>query len=206
MGFWKWLTQIFNITKIEEDPMKYLIVGLGNMDPEYDHTRHNIGFEAVDALNERLGGTFEDARHGLISKCKYRGRTLWIHKPSTYMNLSGKAVRYWVQKQKIQSENLLVVVDDIHLDLGTQRLRAKGSDAGHNGLKSIQQELGTNNFIRLRIGIGKDFYPGEQINYVLGKWTSEEKEQLPTIVKRATETILAFTTIGLQRTMNQYNG
>ncbi len=206
MGFWKWLTQIFNITKIEEDPMKYLIVGLGNMDPEYDHTRHNIGFEAVDALNERLGGTFEDARHGLISKCKYRGRTLWIHKPSTYMNLSGEAVRYWVQKQKIQSQNLLVVVDDIHLDLGKQRLRAKGSDAGHNGLKSIQQELGTNNFIRLRIGIGKDFYPGEQVNYVLGRWTPKEQEQLTTIVKRAAETILAFTTIGLQRTMNQYNG
>lgn len=184
--------------------MKYLIAGLGNMGAEYDHTRHNVGFEVVDALAEEFGVSFKNDQLGDIAEFKYRGRTVMLLKPSTYMNRSGKAVRYWLQKKKIEVENLLVVVDDLNLEFGKVRLRGKGSDGGHNGLKDINQTIGSN-YARLRFGIGSDFPRGRQVDYVLGEWSGEEKEQLPELRQRATEMCKSFVAIGLAHTMNQFN-
>lgn len=184
--------------------MKYLIVGLGNMGAEYDHTRHNIGFEVVDALAVAFDVSFKNDQLGDIAEFKYKGRTFVLLKPSTYMNRSGKAVRYWLQKKKITKQNLLVIVDDLNLDFGKQRLRGKGSDGGHNGLKDINQMLG-NNYARLRIGIGNEFSRGRQVDYVLGKWSSEEAEKLKEVIDYAVETVKSFGTIGLNFTMNQFN-
>lgn len=185
--------------------MKYLIVGLGNMGRDYDDTRHNVGFEIVDALAKAFDVQFKDDSLGDIAEFKYKGRTFVLLKPSTYMNLSGKAVRYWLQKKKVQKENLLVVLDDLNLPFGRQRLRGKGKDGGHNGLKNIDQLNGGNNYARLRIGIGDDFSKGRQVDYVLGKWTAKEREQLPEVIDLAVETIKGFGTIGIERTMNQFN-
>ena len=187
------------------DPMKYLIAGLGNMGMEYEGTRHNIGFEIIDALAKKKEVSFKNAQFGDVAEFKHKGRTFILLKPSTFMNLSGKSVRYWLQKNKIQQKNLLVVLDDLNLPFGKQRLRAKGSDGGHNGLKDINQKLGNNNYARLRIGIGRDFFQGHQSNYVLGKWSENEKRSLPEIIKTASETVLAFGTIGLKFTMDQFN-
>ena len=185
--------------------MKYLIVGLGNMGADYDHTRHNIGFEVLDAMAQEKESTFKNDTLGDLCEIKFKGRTLILLKPSTYMNLSGKAVRYWLQKKKVSRENLLIVSDDKNLPYGKQRLRLKGSDGGHNGLKNIEQMLGDSKYPRLRIGIGSDFHKGQQVNFVLGKWSAEEKEKLPDIIKTATETIKSFCTIGASRTMTKYN-
>ena len=185
--------------------MKYLIVGLGNMGPDYDNTRHNVGFEVVDYLAKAFDASFKHEQLGDVAKVKHKGRTFILLKPSTYMNRSGKAVRYWLQKEKIQKQNLLVVLDDLNLPFGKQRLRGKGSDGGHNGLKDIDQMNGGNNYARLRVGIGNNFSKGRQVNYVLGEWTSEEQDQLPEILKTASETIKSFGTIGLNHTMNQFN-
>ena len=182
--------------------MKYLITGLGNMGYEYDGTRHNIGFEVVDFLCKNLEGSWRSDHHGDLAEVKYKGRTLILLKPSTYMNLSGKAIRYWLQKEKITLENSLVILDDLNLVFGKQRLRAKGSDGGHNGLKSIQELLGTDAYPRLRIGIGDNFSKGKQVNYVLGKWTEDEKAELPYILEKAAEVIKTFVTIGLERAMS----
>lgn len=200
-----WLKSFFNKTEEEPDLMKYLIVGLGNMGAEYDNTRHNIGFEVVDALAKEFEVSFKDDTLGDLAEFKHKGRTFILLKPSTYMNLSGKAVRYWLQKKKVQKENLLVILDDLNLPFGKQRLRAKGSDGGHNGLKNIDQLNGGNNYARLRIGIGDEFSKGKQINYVLGKWTEAENTALPEILKTATETVKGFGTIGVARAMNQFN-
>ena len=154
--------------------MKYLIVGLGNIGPEYHETRHNIGFMAVDALAKAAGATFTDGRYGFTATLSVKGRQLLLLKPSTFMNLSGNAVRYWMQKENIPLENVLVVVDDLALPFGTLRLKGKGSDAGHNGLKHIAATLGTQNYARLRFGIGNDFPRGGQIDYVLGHFTDED--------------------------------
>ena len=186
--------------------MKYLIVGLGNIGAKYAGTRHNIGFEVVDLLAQEFGVEFKDDQLGAVAELKHKGRTLVLLKPSTFMNRSGKSVRYWLQAKKIDKANLLVVVDDVHLALGALRLRGKGSDGGHNGLKDIDQLTGGNNYARLRLGIGRDFYPGQQVDYVLGEWTSEELDQLPDILHRATDAVKSFATIGLQHTMNQFNG
>lgn len=188
-----------------EDPMKYLIVGLGNIGPKYVGTRHNVGFEVLDYLNNELGGKFEIETLGALSLCKYKGRQIYLLKPSTYVNLSGKAVRYWMQKKKILPENLLVVIDDLNLPLSTIRLRKKGSDGGHNGLKNIDQILGTNNYARLRIGIGNEFGKGRQVDFVLGKWTERELKILPDLLGKVADTLKSFTTAGIERTMNQYN-
>ncbi len=185
--------------------MKYLLTGLGNMGPEYDHTRHNIGFEVLDALAGQLQTSFKHESLGDLAEAKYKGRSLVLLKPSTYMNLSGKAVRYWLTKKKIPQERLLVVVDDLNLPFGQIRLRGKGGDGGHNGLKSISQLLGNNRYARLRIGIGRPEYPGEQVNYVLGHWTKEQEALLPQIVKRAAEACLLFTSMGLQHAMTKVN-
>lgn len=182
--------------------MKYLITGLGNIGSEYDGTRHNIGFDVVDALCNKLDGTWRNDHHGELAEVKHKGRTLILLKPNTYMNLSGKAVRYWLQKEKIELENSLVICDDLNLVFGKQRLRAKGSDGGHNGLKNIQEILASDAYPRLRIGIGSDFSKGKQVNFVLGKWTEDERAELPLILDKSVEVILAMTTIGITRAMN----
>jgi PTH1 family peptidyl-tRNA hydrolase len=182
--------------------MKYLITGLGNIGSEYDGTRHNIGFDVADAICKKLEGAWRNDHHGELAEVKHKGRTLILLKPNTYMNLSGKAIRYWLQKEKIELENSLVVCDDLNLAFGKQRLRAKGSDGGHNGLKSIQELLNTDQYPRLRVGIGSDFSKGKQVNFVLGKWTEDEKAELPHILDKSVEAILAMTTIGLVRAIN----
>ncbi len=185
--------------------MKYLIACLGNIGAEYENTRHNIGFKIADALVSDLDGKFKIERLASVSTVKYKSRSLVVIKPTTYMNLSGKAVKYWLDKEKIKLDNLLVVLDDIALPFGVLRLRGKGSDAGHNGLSNIIQTLGTNKFARLRFGIGNNFAKGRQVDYVLGEWTKEEEKMLPERIEKAVEIIKSFTTIGLARTMNAYN-
>jgi len=175
------------------------------MGAEYDQTRHNIGFEVVDALAKSFDTSFDNDQLGDIAEFRFKGRTFILLKPSTYMNRSGKAIRYWLQKKKVNPENLLVVLDDKNLSFGSQRLRGKGSDGGHNGLKDIDQMLGGNKYARLRIGIGNEFPKGRQVDFVLGKWTDEENEKLSKIIKHAEETIKSFASIGLARTMNQFN-
>jgi PTH1 family peptidyl-tRNA hydrolase len=185
--------------------MKYLIVGLGNIGQEYEDTRHNIGFIILDALAKASNVVFTDKRYGFVSELRLKNKTLVLLKPSTYMNLSGNAVRYWLQKENIPIENLLVIVDDLSLPLGSLRLKTKGSDAGHNGLKHIQDTLGTQQYNRLRFGIGNDFSQGMQINYVLGKFSAEEEKQLPERIDKAIEIIKSFCLAGVDTTMNQFN-
>lgn len=185
--------------------MKYLIVGLGNIGTEYAETRHNIGFNVLDALAGASNAVFTTVRYGDVAHIKHKGRTLVLLKPSTYMNLSGKAVRYWMEAEKIAPENLLIVSDDIALPFGTLRLRPKGSAGGHNGLKNIAELLGTEEFARLRFGVGGDFPKGHQVEYVLGAWSEEERKALPERLKVFGDAILSFTTIGMERTMNLFN-
>ncbi len=200
-----WIKDIFKTNKILPDQMKFLIVGLGNIGSEYANTRHNIGFDVLDYMAKDAGATFSQNTHGDLAEVKHKGRTLILLKPSTYMNLSGKAVKYWIDKHKIQPENLLVIVDDLHLDLGKMRLRDKGSDGGHNGLKDIQEKFGHNNYVRLRMGIGKDFHTGQQVNYVLGKWKVNEKEAVETMIIKAAEAVKNYATIGLKLTTENLN-
>ena len=188
-----------------EEAVKYLIAGLGNIGAEYADTRHNIGFNVLDALAGASNAVFTASRYGSVAEARFKGRTLVLLKPSTYMNLSGKAVSYWLQKEKIPLENLFVIVDDIALPFGTIRIRARGSDGGHNGLKNINAMLGTDNYARLRFGIGGDFPKGFQVDHVLGEWTPEEKKELPAKLDAAGEAIKAFSTVGIERTMNSYN-
>ena len=184
--------------------MKYLIVGLGNIGPDYENTRHNIGFMILDAFAKASNVVFEDKRYGFIAETRLRNKSLVLLKPSTFMNLSGNAVRYWLQKEKIENENLLVVVDDLALPFGTLRLKAKGSDAGHNGLRHIQDLIGQN-YPRLRFGIGNEFPRGAQVNYVLDEFTDEEKLQLRARIETAVDMIRSFCLAGINITMNQYN-
>ena len=186
--------------------MKYLIVGLGNIGNEYHNTRHNIGFTILDAFPKASNVFFSENRYGATCEVKLKGRTLILLKPSTFMNLCGNALRYWMQKQKIEIENVLVIVDDIALPFGTLRLKPQGSDAGHNGLKNIQEILGHNNYARLRFGIGNDFAKGRQVEYVLGKWTEEQTTALPERADRCIEIIQSFCLAGMQLTMTQFNG
>ena len=185
--------------------MKYLIACLGNIGAEYANTRHNIGFMVADYLNEELKGSFVTSRHAQVSELRYKGRTLVVIKPTTYMNLSGKAVKYWLQQEKIPIENLLVVLDEIALPLGALRMRKKGSDAGHNGLSNIIESLGTNVFSRLRFGIGNDFPYGKQIDYVLGEWKASDLDVINPRLNVAASFIKSFVTQGVDLTMNQMN-
>ena len=185
--------------------MKYLIAGLGNIGPEYKNTRHNIGFQILDALAGASNISFNDKRYGFVAEYKFKGRTFILLKPNTYMNLSGRAVNYWMQKEKIPLEKVLVLVDDIALPFGTLRLKAKGSPGGHNGLRNISDVLGTNNYPRLRFGIGDDFHQGFQIDYVLSDWTREEEKELPEKIDASIEIIKSYGTIGIERTMNFFN-
>ncbi len=185
--------------------MKYLVVGLGNIGSEYADTRHNIGFNVLDELAQQEGLQFENLRYGAVTTYKYKGKSILLLKPNTYMNLSGKAVRYWMQQEKISQENLLVVVDDLALPFASIRMRQKGSDAGHNGLKNIQEILGNNQYSRIRFGIGNDFSRGKQIDFVLGKWSEGELAGLHEPIDICIKMIQGFATIGAARTMNAYN-
>lgn len=184
---------------------KFLIVGLGNVGQEYINTRHNIGFKILDTLATKKSKSFEALKLGDVTRFNFKGRTFVLLKPSTYMNLSGKAVNYWLQKEKIHPSNLLVVCDDINLELGAIRLKAKGSDGGHNGLKDIQNVLQVTQYPRLRFGVGADFSKGKQVDYVLGDWQEDELPLLKESVEKASQAILSFGTDGLNNTMNNFN-
>ena len=184
---------------------KFLIVGLGNIGDEYAGTRHNIGFDVVDQIAKDAEVKFINDRLADVCTVKAKGKTLVLIKPTTYMNLSGKAVNYWMQAEKIAIENVLVIVDELALPLGKIRIGPKGSDGGHNGLKNIQEVLGTANYARLRFGISNEFSKGKQVNYVLGKWDEEEMKTLPERIKLAADAAKSFTFIGLERTMNGFN-
>lgn len=185
--------------------MKYLIAGLGNIGDEYSDTRHNIGFIVADALAAEGKAVFKTERYASVTKLAVKGRTMVVIKPSTYMNLSGKAIRYWMQKEEIGIENILVIVDDLALPLGALRMRKKGSDGGHNGLISIIELLGSNEFSRIRFGIGNEFSKGYQVDYVLGRWNEDEVKVLVPRVKEAVEMIRSFVLVGPDRTMNLFN-
>ena len=191
----------------EKDAMKkFLVVGLGNIGEEYVETRHNIGFKILDSLSTEEDFTFETAKLGDVGTFKVKGRSILCLKPSTYMNRSGKAIKYWMDKENIPLENVLIITDDINLSFGTIRLKTKGSDGGHNGLKDVQQYLLTTNYNRLRFGVGSDFGKGKQIDYVLGEWNQEEKEALVERYERVNALIRSFVLSGVNRTMNEYNG
>ena len=185
--------------------MKYLIAGLGNIGPEYELTRHNIGFLVLDQLADQHKASFALDRLAEKSEFKFKGRSIHLLKPTTYMSLSGKAITYWMQELKIPRENLLVIVDDIALPFGSLRMRTKGSSAGHNGLKSIEALLPGQDYSRLRFGIGDQFGKGQQVDYVLSNFTRQELDQLPDLMLRANEMVLSFCTIGPAHTMSQFN-
>lgn len=185
--------------------MKYLITGLGNIGGEYANTRHNIGFMILDAFSKASNFLFQDKRYGFIGETKYKGRQIYCLKPSTYVNLSGRAINYWLKKLKIPLENQFTIVDDIALPFGTLRIRGKGGDGGHNGLENIIRILGTQNFARLRFGIGDHFHSGQQVNYVLGEWSETELKLLPERIEKVIEIIYSFSFAGLENTMNTFN-
>ncbi len=201
------LFDIFRSRSKDNTPpeMKYLIVGLGNIGAEYEQTRHNVGFEVLDAIAKDNDTKFEEERYGAVATYKFKARSFFLLKPNTYVNLSGKAINYWLQKEKIPVSNLLVIVDDLALPFGSLRLKTKGGDAGHNGLKSIQSTLGTAAYSRLRFGIGNDFSKGRQVDFVLGKWSDEEWSALLERTKVAGDIVKSFATIGAARTMSQFN-
>ncbi len=185
--------------------MKYLIAALGNIGPEYINTRHNIGFEVADLLIHELKGNPTVERYATVADLKFRGRTLVVIKPTTYMNLSGKAIKYWLAKENIPIENMLVILDDIALPMGTLRMKPKGGDAGHNGLTDIIDKLGTNIFPRLRVGIGDNFPRGRQVDYVLGQWTRSEEKLMIERLPVAVDIIKSFVSLGIEKTMAAFN-
>jgi PTH1 family peptidyl-tRNA hydrolase len=185
--------------------MKYLIVGLGNIGQEYDATRHNIGFDIADAFVIKNGGKFNIDRLAMVSEVKWKGKIFVVIKPTTYMNLSGRAVKYWMNKEKIAIDNIIVLVDDLAIPIEKIRIRAGGSHAGHNGLKDIDAELGTNQYKRIRFGIGNDYSKGRQADFVLSKWKQEEIEIVKTKILHSVEAIESIATMGLEKTMNIYN-
>ncbi len=202
------LRKLFSNKNIkEEDPMKkFLIVGLGNIGEKYENTRHNIGFKIVNAFVKENEERFSTKKLGDISKLKIKGKTVIILKPNTYMNLSGKAVKYWMQQENIQVENLLVITDDLNIDFGKVRIKGKGSSGGHNGLKDIQAMFNTGAYPRLRFGVGANYRKGRQVDFVLGKWSSEEESALIERIPFCVNAITSFVTAGLANTMNEFNG
>ena len=220
----KWLNNLFSKTKTDDNinnikqevhehqnknknvSTKFLIVGLGNIGAEYVNTRHNIGFKAVDFLAQKEGISFDTVKLGALAQFKFKGRTYLLLKPNTYMNLSGKAVKYWMEKENIPQENIMVITDDLNLSFGTIRIRKKGSDGGHNGLKSIQATLNTTEYARFRFGISDEIKKGKQVDYVLGDWDDAEKTALPERLELASEIIKSFGTAGLENTMSAFNG
>lgn len=203
-----WFLTLFKKNKQEDTiPMKkFLIVGLGNIGSEYANTRHNIGFKILDYIANQEGISFQTVKLGEVAELKIKGRTLVLLKPNTYMNLSGKAVKYWLEKENIEKENMLVITDDLNLAFGTIRIKTKGSDGGHNGLKNIQLLLNSTEYPRFRFGISDAFKKGQQVNYVLGEWDAEEKEKLKERLEISSEIVKSFALAGLNNTMNTYNG
>ena len=195
----------FQKSSISPNNKKFLIVGLGNIGEEYKNTRHNIGFDIVDQLGKILKGTFNSAKYGDILKSKYAGKQMILLKPNTFMNLSGKAVLYWLKKEKIHTNNLIVIVDDLNINFGVSRLKPLGSDGGHNGLKDITNSLNTSNFPRLRFGIGNNFKKKEQVDFVLSKWDNEEANNLENLINKNIEIIFSSIKQGLEFRMNKYN-
>lgn len=205
----EWIQNLFLPNKKEHKTTfmkKYLIVGLGNIGAEYINTRHNIGFKVIDFLAKKEGLLFETVKLGSLVEYKFKGRTFLLLKPNTYMNLSGKAVKYWLDKENIPLENLLVITDDLNLSFGTIRIKPKGSDGGHNGLKNINLILNTNQYTRFRFGISDEFKKGQQVDYVLGEWNDFENSKLSERLEMASEIIKSFGTAGLENTMNTFNG
>jgi peptidyl-tRNA hydrolase, PTH1 family len=203
----KWLTNLFSKTEDNNNNMKkFLIVGLGNIGSEYVNTRHNIGFKVLDFLARQETIDFQTVKLGALAEYKIKGRTLLLLKPNTYMNLSGKALQYWMEKEKIEKDNVLVITDDLNLSFGTIRIKPKGSDGGHNGLKSIQQTLNTSDYPRFRFGISDEFKKGKQVDYVLGEWDEAEKAKLPERLEIATQAVRSFALSGLEITMTSFNG
>ena len=192
--------------KLESVSKKYLIVGLGNIGPDYINTRHNIGFKVLNHFAKTHSIEFETRKHGALANYKFKGRTFLLLKPNTFMNLSGKAVKYWLEKEKVPMANLLVVTDDLNLSFGTLRLKTKGSDGGHNGLKDIQKNLNTTQYSRLRFGISDEFSKGRQVDYVLGQWNADEATQLEERLQTTNKLIESFVMAGIDNTMNAYNG
>jgi PTH1 family peptidyl-tRNA hydrolase len=186
--------------------MKYLIVGIGNTGEEYAETRHNIGFKVAEKIAEKIEAPFRSSNFGLLAEGKYKGRKVFVLKPDTYVNLSGNAVKFWMQKENIPLENILVVTDDLALPFGSLRMKMKGSPAGHNGLKNIEAVLNTNQYARLRFGISAEFKDGQQIDYVLGKWNEEEYPKLPERIEKFSQAALSFVFAGVQNTMSTFNG
>ncbi|WP_236548089.1 aminoacyl-tRNA hydrolase [Polaribacter septentrionalilitoris] len=185
---------------------KFLIVGLGNIGEKYANTRHNIGFKIVDEVAQEHNVSFETDKLGDVASFRFKGRIFILLKPSTFMNLSGKSVKYWMQKEKISTENTLVITDDLNIDFGTIRVKAKGSDGGHNGLKDIQEKLGTNKYPRFRFGVGSNYSKGRQVDYVLGDWSKDEESQLIERLPTSAKVVTSFGTAGLANTMNTFNG
>ena len=192
--------------KAEAMSKKYLIVGLGNTGADYVNTRHNIGFKALNHFANTHNIEFENRKLGALANYKLKGRTFLLLKPNTFMNLSGKAIKYWLDKEKIPMANLLVVTDDLNLSFGTLRLKTKGSDGGHNGLKDIQDKLNTTQYSRLRFGISDEFSKGRQVDYVLGAWSEEESSKLDERLNRVSQSLISFGMSGINETMNQFNG
>lgn len=203
-----WLSKLFqNKTAQNEIPMKkFLVVGLGNIGIEYVNTRHNIGFKVLNHFANKNAISFNTAKLGEIAEYKIKGRTILLLKPNTYMNLSGKAVKYWMEKENIDKENILIITDDLNLSFGTIRIKTKGTDGGHNGLKNIQLLLNSSEYPRFRFGISDEFKKGKQIDYVLGEWNDEEKTKLQERLELSSEIITSFALAGLNETMNLYNG
>jgi len=206
----KFLNWLFGKNKVsdedQESMKKYLIVGLGNIGETYENTRHNIGFKILDHFGDKEDVIFKTEKLADVAEYKLKGRLFKFIKPNTYMNLSGKAVQYWLNKEKIPLENLLVITDDLNLSFGSLRIKTKGSDGGHNGLKDIQDKLGTTNYNRFRFGISDSFSKGRQVDYVLGEWTEEEQDKLKERLSKSTEIIKSFVLSGVNNTMNTFNG
>ncbi len=205
MNLFQYIKKIFSHTEFVDPMKKFLIIGLGNPGDKYKNTRHNIGFKALNDLAEKEETSFETQKLGDVAKFKFKGRTFILLKPNTYMNLSGKAVKYWMQKEKIPLENILVISDDLNLPFGTLRLKPKGSDGGHNGLKDIQAHLNTSKYARIRFGVGNKFAKGRQSDYVLGDWSTDELNEIPDKLDRIHKAVKSFGTAGIGNTMNQIN-
>lgn len=203
-----WITSLFQTQKTVTTPdmKKFLIVGLGNIGAEYVNTRHNIGFKVLDHFAKKENCSFQTVKLGDVAEFKIKGRTLILLKPNTYMNLSGKAVKYWMEKENIEKENILVITDDLNLSFGSIRIKSKGSDGGHNGLKSIQSILNTTEYPRFRFGISDEFKKGKQVDYVLGEWNEDEKSKLTERLDKSIEIVHSFALAGLNQTMNEFNG
>jgi PTH1 family peptidyl-tRNA hydrolase len=203
-----WFTKIFQNTKAQNEiPMKkFLVVGLGNIGIEYVNTRHNIGFKILNHFANKNSISFNTVKLGELAEYKIKGRTILLLKPNTYMNLSGKAVKHWMEKENIDKENILIITDDLNLSFGTIRIKTKGTDGGHNGLKNIQLVLNSSEYPRFRFGISDEFKKGKQVDYVLGEWNDEEKVKLAERLELSAEIITSFALAGLNETMNLYNG